>query len=73
MMEMGLIETKDGKHRVAFESTKAFDTIDECMELGKEVFKRIQLIEDDAPINVEIHIDEKAGISMKYDCLLEEL
>lgn len=71
-MDMGIIRCDDGL-RVYFESVDAFETEKECLEFGKEIYRRINDISGDEVLDVEISLDDDGFMVMHVEAVFDEI
>lgn len=71
-MDMGIMKCEDG-YRVNFESVEAFKTIQECIDFGKEIFRRVNEVDGDEVLDVDLNLDENGVLTMKFKCSFAEL
>ena len=71
-MDMGIIRCDD-RLRVYFESVDAFETEKECLEFGKEIYRKINNINGDELLDVEITLDDNGFILIYVDATFDEI
>lgn len=71
-MDMGTIRCEDG-YRVYFESVDAFETKKECLEFGKEIFRKINDVDNEEPLDVEITLDDEGFMIMHVNATFDEI